>query len=361
MSDSGSEHGAAVGGGGGSGSGGGDAVRPRVVVAGASGFIGRYLLDAFRAEGADVTTVGRTGDAVWGDTRRITELVDGADLVVNLAGKSVDCRYGARNRAEILRSRVETTRELRDAIRAARRPPRVWCNASTATIYRHAEDRPQTESDGEIGTGFSVSVARAWEAAFFDGDLPGTRRVALRIAIVLGDGSALVPLIRLARLGLGGPHLDGPWFATRRRRAAGTFHEDRHTHGRQRFSWVHIADVLGAIRFVRDHPEIDGVVNVCAPHPTDDRTMMRTLREIVGRRFGLPLPRWMLELGSIAIRTETELVLKSRWVVPARLEGAGYRFVHPELRGALASAVAEHRQRGRQESRNPTSSSARPV
>jgi hypothetical protein len=316
-----------------------------VVIAGASGFIGQYLVRAFRAEGADVRTIGRTGDAVWGNTLRITELVDGADLVVNLAGKSVNCRYTTRNRAEIVRSRVATTRELAEAIRSAEHPPPLWINSSTATIYRHAEDRAQTESTGELGEGFSVSVARAWEEALFDGELPGTRRVALRMAIVFGDGSALVPLIRLARAGLGGPQLDGPWFATAARRRAGTFHADRHTNGRQRFSWVHLADVLGVVRFVRDHPEIDGVVNVSSPNPTDDRTMMRMLREAVGRRFGLPTWRWMLELGSAVIRTETELVLKSRWVVPERLEQAGYEFRYPELRGALAAVVAERRER----------------
>jgi uncharacterized protein len=319
--------------------------RPRIVIAGASGFIGQYLADAFRSEGCDVVTVGRTGDAVWGNTLRITELVDGAAMVVNLAGKSVNCRYNAANRAEILRSRVETTRELAEAIRSAEHPPPLWVNSSTATIYRHAEDRPQTESTGELGTGFSVSIAKAWEAEFFAGELPGTRRVALRMAIVLGDGSALLPLMRLAKAGLGGPQLDGAWFGGRARRAAGTFHEHRDTRGRQKFSWVHLADVLGTIRFVRDHEDIDGVVNVSSPNPSDNRTMMHMLRDAVGQRIGIPTTRWMLELGSAAIRTETELVLKSRWVVPERLTAAGYTFAYPELRGALADIVAEHRQR----------------
>jgi hypothetical protein len=317
----------------------------RIVIAGASGFIGQRLVQAFRDEGADVRTIGRTGDAVWGNTLRIRELVDGADMVVNMAGKSVNCRYYARNRAEIHRSRVDTTRELAEAIRSAEHPPPLWINSSTATIYRHAEDRPQTESTGELGEGFSVSIATAWEQALFDGELPGTRRVALRMAIVFGDGSALVPLIRLAQAGLGGPQYDGPWFATAARRRAGTFHEDRHTHGRQKFSWVHLDDVVGSIRFIRDHEEIDGVVNVSSPNPTDNRTMMHTLREAVGRRFGLPTWRWMLEVGSVAIRTETELVLKSRWVVPERLLAAGYEFRYPTLRGALAAVIAERRQR----------------
>ncbi|GAA4267595.1 epimerase [Frondihabitans peucedani] len=318
----------------------------RIVLAGASGFIGSHLADAFRREGADVALIGRTGpDAAWGDTSAITRLVDGADLVINLAGKSVNCRYGEGDRQEILRSRIETTRELATAIRAAETPPPLWLNSSTATIYRHAEDRPMTESTGEIGTGFSVSIATTWEDEFFAADLPSTRRVALRMAIVLGDGSALVPLMNLARAGLGGPQLDGAWPSTRARREAGTYHAPGARGGRQRFSWIHIDDVLGSIRFLREHAEIDGVVNLSSPNPSDNRTMMRDLRRALGVPFGLPAWRWMLELGSAAIRTEVELVLKSRWVVPERLTEAGYRFEHPWLDETLKEIVAERRAR----------------
>ena len=312
----------------------------RIVIAGASGFIGRYLAGHYRAAGATVLLVGRDGaDARWDDPAALRQAVTGADVLINLAGKSVNCRYGDANRAEIFRSRLQTTRALREAVAASDAPPRVWFNASTATIYRHAEDRPMTESTGELGTGFSVNVARAWEAEFFEGELPGTRRVALRMAIVLGDGSALVPLIRLARSGLGGPQLDGRWFATTARRNAGTFHEFRARGGRQRFSWVHIRDVLGAIEFLRT-AALDGPVNIASPNPVDNRTMMATLRRVLGVSVGLPATRWMLELGSAAIRTETELVLKSRWVVPERLLAAGFTFEYPELEPALRDIVA---------------------
>ncbi|GAA1444527.1 epimerase [Leifsonia poae] len=312
----------------------------RIVIAGASGFIGAYLADAFRRRGASVALIGRNGpDASWGDPESILRVVDGADLLINLAGKSVDCRYDDVNRAEIFRSRLDTTRALADAVAASVNPPPLWINSSTATIYRHAEDRPMTEATGEIGTGFSVNVATAWERAFFARDLPGTRRVALRMAIVLGDGSALIPLMRLTQFGLGGPQRDGRWFATAARRNAGTFHEFRARGGRQRFSWVHIRDVLGTIDFVREHPELDGVLNVSSPNPVDNRAMMATLRRVVGRPFGLPAYRWMLEIGSAVIRTETELVLKSRWVVPERLLDAGYEFHHPELEPAVREIV----------------------
>jgi uncharacterized protein len=322
-------------------------VTERIVITGASGFLGESLTAAFRAEGAEVARVGRSGpDGRWGDTDGLTRLVDGASLVVNLAGKSVNCRYGPENRAEILRSRVETTRELGVAIARAAAPPPLWVNSSTATIYRHAEDRPMTESTGELGTGFSVSIAKAWEAELDAADVPDTRRVALRMAIVLGDGSALLPLLGLARAGLGGPQLDGVWPSTRARRDAGTYHENRRTHGHQRFSWIHEDDVHGIIRFLQQHPELDGAINAASPEPRDDAELMRILRAEQGAPFGLPTWRWMLELGSFALRTETELVLKSRWVVPERLTAAGYEFRYPRLEDAVHEIV-ERRRGGR--------------
>lgn len=315
-----------------------------IVLAGASGFVGRYLAEHYRAAGATVRLIGRAGaDARWGDVDAVRRAVTGADAVINLAGKSVNCRYTPANRAEILRSRVETTRQLRQAIAASDAPPPVWFNASTATIYRHAEDRPMTESTGELGTGFSVQVARAWEDELFAGELPGTRRVALRMAIVLGDGSALGPLRMLARAGLGGPQVDGHWFSTAARRRAGTFHAFGARGGTQRFSWVHLADVLGSVEFLRARPDIAGPVNIAAPHPTDNRTMMAALRRVLGVPVGLPARRWMLELGSAVIRTETELVLKSRWVLPERLLDAGYAFAFPELEAALRDIAARPR------------------
>jgi uncharacterized protein len=308
----------------------------QIVIAGASGFIGQYLANAFREEGATVTLIGRGGpDARWGSTAAITDLLDGSDLLINLAGKSVNCRYTAANRAEILRSRVETTRELAEAIADCEHPPALWINASTATIYRHADDRPMTEETGELGTGFSVDIATAWEREFFEAELPSTRRVALRMAIVLGDGSALVPLARLAKFGLGGPQLDGRWFSTGERRREGTFHEFRTKGGRQKFSWVHVDDVLGSIRFLMGREDLSGIFNVSAPNPSDNRTLMATLRRVLKVPAGLPAFRWMLELGSIAIGTETELILKSRWVLPERLQVAGYEFGYPELKPAL--------------------------
>ncbi|HWR84983.1 MAG TPA: DUF1731 domain-containing protein [Rhodoglobus sp.] len=312
----------------------------RIVIAGATGFMGTALGDAFWAEGASVRTIGRgAADARWGDAAGIRSLLDGADLLLNLAGRSVNARYGPRDREAILRSRVDTTRELAAAVAACDAPPPVWLNSSTSTIYRHAEDRPMTEADGELGEGFSVTVARAWEEAFFERDLPAVRRVALRTAIVLGDGSALKPLVGLARLGAGGPQLDGRWPASRARVRAGTYHAFRARGGRQRFSWVHLDDVFGIVRFLQSRADLDGVVNVVSPNPTDNAGLMRTLRRVLGVPVGVPLPRVALELGAVALRTETELLLKSRWVLPQRLLEAGYAFRYPELEPALRAIL----------------------
>lgn len=317
---------------------------PIAVLAGGSGFVGTILGRALEDDGYRVLRLGRSGpDVRWSDDAAVRRAVDGADLVVNLAGKSVNCRYTDRNRDEILRSRVETTRQLRNAIRDAAAPPRVWLNASTATIYRYALDHPQTESAGELGSGFSVDVARTWESELFDGDLPGTRRVALRMAIVLGDGPATMTLARLARIGLGGTQFDGWWLPHRRYRGIGAHPTGgrapwHRSHGRQRFSWVHIDDVVGAVRFVRDG-DLEGAVNIVAPEPSDNRTLMAILRRVVGAPIGLPAARFMLEPAMWMLRTEPELVMKSRWVHPEALLRAGYAFRHTDLEPALRDVL----------------------
>lgn len=313
----------------------------RVVLGGSTGFMGRVLQERYRTAGREVVTISRSNaDLTWADTAGIAAAVDGASLVVGLAGKSVNCRYTPENRAEIFRSREETTRTLATAIAAASAPPALWVNSSTATIYRHAEDRPMTESTGELGTGFSVEVAKSWERELFAADLPATRRIALRTAIVLGDGGVLGPLRNLARLGLGGAQHDGRWPVSAARRAAGTAHDFGAPRGTQRFSWVHIDDVARMLDFFEQTPWLHGPINAAAPNPVDNRTFMATVRSVLGVPFGPPMPRWMLELGAIGIRTETELVLKSRWVLPETLQSAGFTFSHPELEPALRDAFA---------------------
>ena len=311
----------------------------RVVLAGGSGFVGTYLQERYRELGREVTVVGRRSEVTWADPEALVRAVDGASMVVNLAGRSVDSRYNAANRAEILESRVRTTDALRTALGRAVHPPALWVNSSTATIYRHAMDRPMTESTGELGEGFSVSVARAWEDALFAGTMPATRRVALRMAIVIGDGSVLERLVQLTRVGLGGPQWDSPWFPSAARRAVGTEHRYGAPWGRQKFSWVHVEDVHEIIEFLAVHPELDCVVNTSSPHPTDNASLMRLLRKELRVPIGIPLPRPVLELGAAVMGTETELILKSRWVIPERLQQAGYRFRHPEIADAIRSVL----------------------
>lgn len=320
------------------------APRPIAVVAGASGFVGEALTRALADDGYEIRRIGRRERIRWDDPSALAAAVDGASLVINLAGKSVNCRYNDANRNEIWRSRIETTRALREAIAQTQHPPALWLNASTATIYRHATDRPQTERNGELGSGFSVDVAKGWEHELFDGELPGTRRVALRMAIVLGDGPAARMLVRLARVGLGGPQFDGWWPRHRRYRGIGPratayLPHDTRTRGRQRFSWIHIDDVVGAIRFIRDRTEVAGPVNLAAPHPSDNRTLMSALRRAVRMPVGLPAFRWILEPAMWMLRTEPELVLKSRYVTPEVLTDAGYEFAYTSLAEAVDAVV----------------------
>lgn len=322
---------------------------PIAVVAGASGFIGRNLLGALRDWGYETRTIGRApgaNDASWDDPTRMAKLIDGSDLLVNFAGRSVGCRYTDRNRQEIWDSRILTTRMLTDAVRAASEPPRLWLNSGNATIYRHAMDRPQSESDGDLGEGFSVDVARGWEDEFFAGDLPQTRRAALRMAIVLGDGAALNILAMAARLGVGGPQFEGRWFPHQRYRGIGprpsgprvwTGHPA--THGRRRFSWVHIDDVIRAIRFIDTHSGLTGPINISSPGVTDNARLMTALRRAVRMPVGIPAPRWLLEIGMAVLRQESELVLKSRWVIPETLTAAGFDFRWTDIEAAAKSLL----------------------
>ncbi|MEC5423517.1 TIGR01777 family oxidoreductase [Virgibacillus sp. C22-A2] len=279
----------------------------KVVLAGGTGFIGNYLENKFTERGYEVKIISRQDQHIsWDNQTEITKALEGAELLINLAGKTVNCRYNEKNKHEIMNSRVRTTKILGESVLACNQPPELWINSSTATIYRHAEDRPMTEDEGEIGSGFSVDVATNWEQSFFDCDVPQqTRQIALRIAIVLGKGGGVMkPYQNLVRLGLGG--IQGK--------------------GNQKFSWIHIEDLFQIILFLKDRDDLTGVFNCSSPEPVSNRVLMGKLRTAMNAPIGLPAPKWMLEIGSVLIRTETELVLKSRWVLPKRLEQEGYAF-----------------------------------
>ncbi|WP_118972536.1 TIGR01777 family oxidoreductase [Taibaiella koreensis] len=292
--------------------------KEKIILAGGTGFIGRYLAARFHAEGKAVQIISRNEGIAWKDTAGITHALEGAAMLINLAGRSVDCRYTPVNKEIILKSRTETTQILGEAIGKCSQPPGLWLNSSTATIYRHAEDRPMTEAEGEIGNGFSVSVAKAWEEAFFAFECPHTRQVALRIAIVLGAGGGVMgPYRNMVRWGMGG----------------------RQGSGRQRFSWIHIEDLYRAINFVAREKALSGPVNCAAPFPVTNSELMTLLRRQLHMPFGIPVPVWLLKTGARLIHTETELVLKSRWVLPERLLAQGFGFLYPHLDAALAQII----------------------
>ncbi len=303
----------------------------RIILAGGSGFLGSLLAEHFAKQQKEIVILTRSPSSGNCFARAIrwdgltpggwTKELDGALAVINLAGRSVDCRYHARNRNAILASRVNATRLLGDALSRSSDPPRVWLNSSTATIYKHSLDRPMDETTGEIGASaeaydaFSVAVANAWEGALAESETPHTRKVALRTAMVLDrrEGSVFPVLRRLVRCGLGG----------------------RMGSGDQYVSWIHQEDFCRAIDWLLQHESLSGPVNLAAPHPVSNAELMRTLREICGVRIGMPSTRWMLEVGAFLLRTETELIIKSRRVVPARLLASGFEFRFPLLREAL--------------------------
>ncbi len=296
-------------------------MKKKIVIAGGTGFVGQYLNKKLIAAGFDVIVISRNKNHInWDNTPLITEALENATIVINLAGKSVDCRYNETNKKEIYDSRIDTTKILGAAVLNCKNPPPLWINSSTATIYRHAQDRPMTESTGEIGTGFSVNVATNWEKAFFDFKLPQTRQVALRMAIVLGNsGGVITPLKNLVRLGLGG----------------------KQGSGKQMFSWIHIEDLYRIITFVQQHGELSGVLNTASPNPVSNKTLMQLLRKNMDAAFGLPAPVWLLKMGAVIIKTETELILKSRWVIPERLLAAGFQFKYSNIDNVLKQILSD--------------------
>jgi uncharacterized protein (TIGR01777 family) len=314
----------------------------KFVVPGGSGQIGSVLTRAFQKDGHETVILSRQASSAsarvvaWdGRTPGAwCKELDGADVVVNLAGRSVNCRYHPRNREEIVRSRVESTRVIGEAIAACRKPPRVWLQASTATIYSHRFDAPNDDVSGVIGGRepdapaawrFSIEVAKAWEKACCDAVTPGTRKVLLRSAMTMSPdrGGIFDVLLRLVRYGLGGTCGDG----------------------RQFVSWIHYEDFVQALYFLTEREDFEDPVNVCSPNPLPNREFMRALRKAWGIRFGLPATAWMLEIGATFLRTETELILKSRYVVPTRLIRAGFSFQHPHWAEAAHDLCEARRRR----------------
>jgi uncharacterized protein len=290
-------------------------MKKKIILAGGTGFVGKYLQQKYTAIGYEVLIISRNEKYLhWKNSTAIVASLENAEMLINLAGKSVDCRYNEKNKKEIYNSRIDTTIVLGKAILQCKNPPPLWINSSTATIYRHAEDRPMTEVTGEIGSGFSVGIATAWEKAFFNFSLHKTRQVALRMAIVLGrDGGVIHPLKKLVQFGLGG----------------------KQGKGNQMFSWIHIEDVFKIIEFTKANEYVTGVINTSAPNPVTNAQLMKVFRRTMKMPFGLPTPAWLLKIGAVIIKTETELILKSRWVIPQKLMDWNFSFTFKTIDKAL--------------------------
>ncbi|ALV31066.1 TIGR01777 family oxidoreductase [Streptomyces sp. CdTB01] len=314
----------------------------KIVIPGGTGQVGAILKRALDAAGHEVVILTRhprcEGEVHW-DGRALgpwTAEVDGSDVVINLAGRTVSCRYTPVNLREMMDSRVDSARVVGAAIAGAARPPRVWLQMSTATVYAHRFDAPNDEATGLVGGtepgvpdywAYSVEIAKAWEQAQQQAATPATRKVALRSAMVMSPdpGGVFAVLLGLARLGLGGP-------------VAG---------GAQYVSWIHEHDFVRAVEFLIDREDIAGPVNLAAPHPLPQRAFMRALRSAWGVPVGLPATRWMAEVGAFALRSDTELLLKSRRVVPGRLTREGFDFQYPQWPRAADELVGRVRNRGR--------------
>jgi uncharacterized protein (TIGR01777 family) len=299
----------------------------KLIIAAGTGFLGQVLIDHFKDKFDEIVILTRgksqTIDAVkyinW-NARTFSgweKELENATVLINLAGKSVDCRYTKENKKEILLSRIESTKILNKAVLNCQNPPKHWLNSSTSTIYRFSLDKQMDEVDGEIGNDFSINVALSWEKAFFKTETPKTLKTALRTSIVLGkNGGAFIPLKTLAKIGFGG----------------------KQGKGNQFISWIHEEDFANAVDFIIQK-EIIGVINVVSPEPIANSIFMKRLRKAVGFPFGIPINKFFLEIGSFFIRTETELVLKSRNVIPKRLLENGFGFKFGEIDEAFLDLI----------------------
>jgi NAD dependent epimerase/dehydratase family enzyme len=352
----------------------------KIIIAGGSGFIGQSLARYLGKENEIVILGRQSGDThknlyhqqllpasdgynlryVRWNGKDIEETwsreIDGADLIINLAGKSVNCRYHKKQKQQIFDSRTYTTKAIGEAIRIAKQAPKLWINAASSTIYKNSYEGSNDEFTGQISDykkdnmpynlidhlrykknrllsrlfygknsvaykelelDFSVQVCKLWEKTFFEQRVPFTRKIALRTAITLGEGGVITPYLNLCKFGLGG----------------------RHGHGKQMFSWVHVKDLARMIEWLFENEKAEGIYNCVAPDVVSNYSFMKTLRQVTGNNIGLPAPVWMLEAGAFIICTETELMLKSRWVVPARALQEGFTFNYPLLKDAFREII----------------------
>jgi uncharacterized protein (TIGR01777 family) len=286
----------------------------KLVIAAGTGFLGQVIVNHFKDKFEEIVILTRGKSEIKSNIKYVNwnaktlsgweNELENADILINLAGKSVDCRYTDKNKKEILSSRVDSTFILNKAVLQCKNPPNHWLNSSTSTIYRNSEDKQMTEENGEIGDDFSMNIVKAWEKAFFETETPKTLKTALRTSIVLGqNGGAFIPLKRLVQFGLGG----------------------KQGNGNQFISWIHEKDFARAIEFIIQK-EMIGVINVVSPKPIQNKEFMFELRKALKIPIGIPTPKAILKIGAKIIGTEPELVLKSRNVIPKRLQENGFEF-----------------------------------
>lgn len=248
-----------------------------------------------------------------------TKELEAADLIINLAGKTVNCRYNEKNKKEIFDSRTNSVKAIGLAIQRTTIPPKLWINAASATIYPHATDTPRDESFTDFSGDFSVQVCQLWEKTFEEQRTPFTRKVILRMAITLGAGGVMTPYFNLLKFALGG----------------------QQGNGKQMYSWIHVEDTCRMMKWIFEHDELEGMFNCCSPNPVSNKIFMQTLRKVTGHKFGLPAFEWMLSIGARLIGTEPELILKSRWVLPTKIILAGFQFKYPQLEDAFKDIVSK--------------------
>jgi uncharacterized protein len=291
----------------------------KIVIAGGTGFIGQYLKKRFEEDGYRVIIISRQKNHVsWDDRSALIDAIEDSEMLINLAGKAINTRFTEQNKIDLVDSRVHTTNLLGQALQNCKTPPSVWFNASGAHIYGTSDTKAHTEEDPLDSSFFPAIMAQKWEDALNQFELPKTRKVALRISIVLGkNDGVLQPLILLTKMLLGGKQ--------------GT--------GRQKFSWLHIEDFYQIVRFVASNSNISGAVNLCSPELVDNASLMHTLRKVMKIPFGLPAPEFGIKIGARLMGIEPDLVLKSLSVYPQKLLSAGYQFKYPKLKDALEEII----------------------
>lgn len=300
----------------------------KLIIAGGTGFLGQALAKHLNHRFEEIVILSRTKISAEKNIKYVQwdaktkggwcQELEQADVIINLCGKSVDCRYTQKNKDEILASRIDSTTILGECIKTCKQPPSLWINAASATIYRYSEHDPMTELNGEIGGGFSEEVCQLWEKTFFSYSKPDTRQINLRIGLVLGmEGGVLPKMYQLTKMGLGG----------------------KMGQGKQLVSWIHIEDFCRMVEWMIEDKTKSGHYNCCSPQPCTNKKLMELLRQKTRSVIGLPASKWMLEIGAFFLRTETELILKSRFVIPDKANHEGFKFFYPDIQSALSEIL----------------------